>query len=73
MTIENGHAEAVTLANGGPSGSEKKAMSGLQGLINQYVQPQRDENRFRLTTFDQLINPLRVDNPFGNIQYLFPT
>ena len=33
-----------------------------------YVQPvagSRDENRFRMSTFDQLISPLRVDNPFG--------
>lgn len=25
----------------------------------------RDENRFKLSTFDDLINPLRNDNPFG--------
>lgn len=25
----------------------------------------KEDNRFRLTTFDQLISPLRVDNPFG--------
>jgi hypothetical protein len=28
-------------------------------------QSRKEENRFRFTTFDQLISPLRVDNPFG--------
>lgn len=32
----------------------------------------KDENRFRLSTFDQLISPLRVDNPFGKLALIKP-
>lgn len=30
----------------------------------------KDELRFRLSTFDQLISPLRVDNPFGKLKMI---
>jgi hypothetical protein len=35
---------------------------------NGYYRPtftSKDENRFKFTTFDELINPLRADHPFG--------
>lgn len=31
----------------------------------------KDENRFKISTFEELINPLRSDHPFGNY-YLPP-
>lgn len=31
----------------------------------------KDENRFKMSTFDQLISPLRVDNPFGKFSVPF--
>jgi hypothetical protein len=32
----------------------------------------RDENRFKFTSFDELINPLRADHPFGKQTHNLP-
>lgn len=42
--------------------------SDQQKSINGYYRPtfsSKDETRFKFNTFDELINPLRSDHPFG--------
>ena len=52
-----------TAANGDNCGENE-----VQYLITSGPQQQgrkRDKDRFRLSTFDILMNPLRADHPFG--------
>ncbi|MFS8160495.1 MAG: hypothetical protein ACMG6E_09880 [Candidatus Roizmanbacteria bacterium] len=63
------------MQNGAFNGAPEMTASGdnsteneVQYLISSGSQQQgrkRDKDRFRLATFDILMNPLRADHPFG--------
>ena len=50
-----------------PMQSFDSEIVNINGTKIQSSNNQRDENRFKLSTFDDLINPLRNDNPFGKL------
>lgn len=55
-----------------PLQMNQKAMSSneaepQQSSVGYWQRPRdpREEDRFKITTFDELVNPLRIDHPFG--------
>lgn len=61
-------SEPKLMMNGGGSSDKaegRKELKSQQAKSSLWQGGARDEGRFKLSTFDQLISPLRVDNPFG--------
>jgi hypothetical protein len=65
-TSNGGLNDSQTLGTKALSSTESENPSGSPGMIVQ-VPIQKDESRFKITSFDELTNPLRADHPFGKI------